>query len=255
MRGTCDVRRDSLELPNGERIRDQVVVDCEAGFAAHEKYEGWKRGPEEQAPAYGQRENGGSEVTRYGFRVYRVQLHHDTGRIHQPWNVPGWAYAKQAQADAQVLTDGTPLLSGSIGVGEIQRLGAALPVQPITLPRQTYVKWLSVQGTGRRISVRLQFGRGADFDEALKPGPNISLTDTAPSRTYRMELLAPSDDHGTGLLAVETIQRTAPVSAFVDWVNASMWLDRGEAPWKRMTFEQVTAPISSCSHTQDAASL
>ena len=74
----------------------------------------------------------------------------------------------------------------------------------------------------------------------MRPGPNIPLDETAPGRTYRVELLAPTDDHDSGLLAVETISRTAPVDAFADWINAAMWLTRGDSHWKRMTYEQVT---------------
>jgi hypothetical protein len=105
---------------------------------------------------------------------------------------------------------------------------------------QKFVRWQSAELHGwRRLSIELKYGRVGDYSDAMGPAGDTPISDKAPSRPNRAELLLPETE-GSGLLAVETISRSAPLTPLISWIGAASFIKEQGKVWWRMKATQAT---------------
>jgi hypothetical protein len=175
----------------------------------------------------------------HGFRVYNVELFEGMRRKPvEDWHVAGQHYASYAHALASELAAAQDLLPARLSWGEIQALSEISNLNSMATDDRC-LRWIGASLSGRRLSMEIKYGMVGTYSDAMGVDGDTSITNKAPSRSYRAELVLP-EEFGTGLLAVETIGRSAPAGAIAMWFGAASCVKEKGNIWWRPKIQQVT---------------
>jgi hypothetical protein len=159
-----------------------------------------------------------------------------------PWDTPGEAYSIYANRLLKTLTEGhpPPLLTATAKFTEIEYLDAIRPATGVDLDDRC-VRFLASSQSDRHVSLEVMYGIGGRFTHVMGPSGDESIDGQAAARQYRAELFLPPDpsDIEDGVLAVETIARTAPVGSLRYWLAAASKAQT-QTTWWHLRCNQVT---------------
>lgn len=174
---------------------------------------------------------------RYGMRVFSVKHRHGRSRTDQPWVNDSTSAITWFDHCAKQLVG--RLLRVPIRLTDMEQ-AAELPKVAEIEDGMGYLRIDSVARSGRRLSLNVRYGRGADFNYSMGAEGDESLDGRAPARSYRVELLTPAGGD-EALMAVETIASACPEAAVSAWLAFSSRLSRTESsdPWPRLITTQV----------------
>jgi len=172
-------------------------------------------------------------MTTHGFRVYKIDLLERLGRKPVPWELGEHGhYRDHITRVFSSLTAGdpAPLLAAKRKWADIESMDAIYPATSVARGDRC-ARFVSASRNGRRVSVRMMFGVGGNFTHSIGPAGDVPFEDQAAAREYRAELVIPDEPDQPGLLALETVSRSAPISALVFWLGAASKVSQGQANW------------------------
>ena len=114
------------------------------------------------------------------------------------------------------------------------------PARQSGVPR---ILWNQHSRSQHHHSFQVRYGRLAEYDSGMGPTRNTSvdLTDAAPERIYRGELILPASGV-VGLLAVETINSVCPASLILKWLAYESKLELDSARLEKLLAYQHGDP-------------
>jgi hypothetical protein len=154
------------------------------------------------------------------------------------WQVGTSHYAVYAEGLCKMLTADGHLLHADPSWSEVQALSTISNATDASFG-QKFVRWQGGSLHGRRLSLELKYGRVGNYSDAMGPMGDTPISDKAPSRMYRAELLLPETE-GSGLLAVEAISRSAPMTPLITWMGAASFIKEQGQVWWRLKATQAT---------------
>lgn len=183
---------------------------------------------------------------KYGYRVFEVHWARGArGRRHLDFDLsknPPEPVTAKPKIKATHLSDRLETFLKELAADDATREGTPILVdvdpddpdeetEPAKDTRRSGVPRILWDGYSRdqhHHRFRVRYGRLAEYDSGLGPTrtTGVDLTDAAPERLYRVELLLPQA--GTvGLLAVETINSACPALLVLRWLASQSKLELG----------------------------
>ena len=180
----------------------------------------------------------------HGFRVFKVEPRERHGRKDAPWRSEAGAHLlERFAALAGGFVANEWILDATLTYAQAEALGILEAKKSIGAGDKV-LRLIDCGQVGRRLSMRVKYGSAGSFPTLMGVDGDVDITDRAPAREYRVELLAPRDV-GPGLMAVETISRVAPAVPLVQLLSIADMLDParpGGDPWFKLFATQVTDP-------------
>lgn len=182
----------------------------------------------------------------FGFRLFTATLHEQMRITKAPWITPEFAYPKHLLKVGSSLrqepstVDGTWPIPHPAGLSLRDVDSLVGPMSALMVKDEMVGRVDSITcATPQRVNIAMTVGRVGSFDRAMGQRDD-SLKDRAAGREYRAILVIPPDA-SSGLIAIETIGRTAPNAEMVKLLMLgskyrSLVTTR---PWWRMVINQV----------------
>lgn len=169
-------------------------------------------------------------MTGYGFKLFKLELRKRDGRTSKEWR---WTpeRAEGAPSSEEFFLDTVEkLLAGHLHAPERGLPLGPPDARPLSPREQKQRPVFQVEDVTRQgqhcILVHLRYGRHKDEDKGGLPASEgitgeVDLTEIAPTRSYRVGIIAPSSGK-TGLLVVESIAGACPSRYFIKWFRRWM---------------------------------
>ncbi|MBY6708059.1 hypothetical protein HQ308_14735 [Rhodococcus sp. BP-241] len=189
-------------------------------------------------------------MTSYGFKLFKLELVKRDGRTAQPWTYEG-----PKKTEKLVLDDLEALIRKHIAKPE-RGLPLGADARPLSAAERKARPVFQIEDVDRvgthALFLKLRYGRHRDEDLGLPASElatttQVDLTEIAPTRSYRIGILAPSSGK-TGMMVVEAIAGACPSKYFMKWmrrwaVDAATKADKVDESWQKLTAHAAMDPV------------